>query len=141
MTTQTDNMELYCKLFVDVDTTAKDIADDIAQLLGGTVHMDSVETESGFVDVEDNDDFDEQVPCSSDDEFLYYRFYLDIDPSHNQGHKGAVALVSKLLEHFWSSGYPAVAACGYEDELPNNGKLLHPQLAEVPRGRPLFGAR
>ncbi len=84
----------------------------------------NVETSIGEFSVLKNDEFDEQMRKDDRDGFLYYRYLIEVEPNKELGEENAVAFVSKRLEYLWSQDYPATAACGYEDALPNKGKLI-----------------
>lgn len=118
MKNQTD---LYCKIFIDSTASRNDLVNDVALLFSGTAERATVYTQLGDIDVRENKDFDEELRSDADDGFLHYRFFVDVDPKPARGLDGAVLLISKMLEHFWSNGFRAVASCDYEDSLPNNG--------------------
>jgi len=83
------------------------------------------------VEILKNLDFD-SVKCQQfPDGFLYFCQRIEIFPDESKrvSLENQIALVSMLLKYLWSQGVPAVAACDYEDQLPNNGGY---RSAEIP---------
>ena len=62
--------------------------------------------------VERNDDRDEVRAREFPSGFLYFQYVIEAGPQ---------ALVERLLRALWDAGVPAVAACDYEDDLPEGG--------------------
>jgi hypothetical protein len=83
--------------------------------------MRTVSTSEFQVDVVVNEDFDERRRSQNHDQFLFYRYYLDIEPTENATRQRYVESVGNLLEGLWQSNCKAVAACDFESELPQNG--------------------
>ena len=67
-----------------------------------------------------NDTYERQA-INLPDGFLYYRYFLDIDPVQDVDEADYVASVATLLTQLWQSEYKAVAACDFEDRLPRKG--------------------
>lgn len=84
------------------------------------VWLNSVATQDGSeIEVRKNKS-SKSAPKSGQKEFVYFRYYLEVDGNDlNQ----QIALISKLLETFWSQGIAAVAACEYEELLPEKGGI------------------
>lgn len=112
--------DLYSKVYVNADVARGDLAQLIADSLDGTASHSSVQVGESEIDIEENDDFD-PAQVDTPDGFLFYRYYLDVMPTDVQTRDGQIAVVSQLLESFWSYGWPAVAAADYEEELPRRG--------------------
>jgi len=64
------------------------------------------------LDAERNDDYDEAAAREFPSGFLRFRYRIEIDSRD---------VVERLLPLLWERGVPAVAACDYEDELPEKG--------------------
>lgn len=58
------------------------------------------------------------TPEQQQNDFLYFKHYIEITPIQEQTLEEQVELVSKLLEYFWPKSYKAVAITDYEDTLP-----------------------
>ena len=75
--------------------------------------QDWLEREFGErLDAERNDDYEAARAREFPDGFLHFRFRIEVDSR---------AVTERLLPLLWERGLPAVAACDYEDELPEKG--------------------
>lgn len=118
-------METYCQIYVDspYGNNKRKLVEQIAALLGGTVAK-SDETDvsaKGFeyITVMPNFDAGAAPPDSPpSDAFLFYSHIIEIDGSNLKTLKAGIG---KLLEGLWAAHIPAVAACDYEDDLPEAG--------------------
>ncbi|MNH38473.1 hypothetical protein D3C79_995090 [compost metagenome] len=68
-----------------------------------------------------NDDFNDIRRKEILDGFLFSRYLVEMEPNENVDGEAYIAMISILLEGLWSAGYKAVAACDFEDRLPNKG--------------------
>ena len=57
-----------------------------------------------------NEDFNEKRTKQDRDRFLFYRYYLEIEPIESVRRERYVESVGRLLERLWQSGGKAVAA-------------------------------
>jgi hypothetical protein len=112
--------ELECKIYVDADGTKGELAKRIAELLSAPVEGTTISTRCGEIDVQRNDDFDEKRRLEFPDGFLYFRFLVELYTDDSATPRCGPVVV-QILEYFWAQGLPAVAACDYEDDLPNGG--------------------
>jgi hypothetical protein len=114
---------MYCKLFVDCTIEENQLLALIASITSGAIKNKTGTVSSAdfelYLDV--NDDFDETRRLQGEDQFLFYRYYLDIEPTENVPRERYVASVGVLLDGLWQSGCKAVAACDFESELPRSG--------------------
>lgn len=104
-----------CKVFVDADVSD-------TELIGMTTPVlfapdDDLLLE---VDVLNNEDYDSNRRRLFPDGFIYFRYTLDL---YMDGApvKRQAAIVTRLLQTLWDSGFPAVAACAFEKQLPERG--------------------
>lgn len=121
--------ELYCKVLVDSQDGKGRLLERIAHLTSGSVERCSVSSADLQADLEDNEDH-RQAGTSQEAEFLYYRYYLDVEPTEPAARDRYVEAVGRLLEGLWRSGCKAVAACEFEEELPRRGGY-NPQIRHV----------
>lgn len=112
---------LYCKLFVNGERDREDLIAFISDCVGGTIEMSRVNNPDMEVDVRGNDDFKPGISRKNPDAFLFYRYYLDITQVAGTQRTSFISGIAKLLNAFWADGTDAVAACDFEDELPNRG--------------------
>ncbi len=111
-----------CNLYIDADADISTFLQNIATLINASdVESDSVHIHEGDVLISKNENYHCTNKKSPEDGFLFYRYKLLINPNRTLGKKNAINLVTKLLNYAWSEDYPAVAACNYESELPNDG--------------------
>ncbi|MFC0433962.1 hypothetical protein [Kutzneria buriramensis] len=52
------------------------------------------------------------------DDFPNWPTLVDVYADGQEGQQAIVGLVTALLRQMWAAGVPAVAACDFEDELP-----------------------
>jgi hypothetical protein len=116
---ESDN--LYCKILVDSDLPKDQVVDTVSRMVSGTVDHGTIVTDWSEIDVVKNDDFDAVKRHKRPDGFLFYRYYLDMEPEARVLRQDYVNAIGKLLEGLWATGWKAVAACDFEDELPRKG--------------------
>jgi hypothetical protein len=109
--------DLDCTIYVDAPS-GEEIVELLVELTGGRAdRFGTVEAPGVALDVDGNDEADAGRRSEFPDGFLFFsnrvELYSETPP--------AVALVTELLEALWARGWPAVAACDYEDELPHGG--------------------
>lgn len=106
-----------CKIFAEVD-----IADrELLGLVAGVVFAPERPLASRWeVEVLKNEDYDSKRLARFPDGFIYFRYTIDLYVSDADAREQA-AVVADLLRALWAWGFPAVAACAYEDRLPYGG--------------------
>jgi hypothetical protein len=109
----------YCKIYLDTALSKGDVIGLIQTALVGEVeNRATIRTSSCVIDVEDNDDFSQAMRDDPVNGFLYFRYYLDIEPCKDASRGQYVEILSTLLYRLREKGYKAVPACDFEDELP-----------------------
>jgi hypothetical protein len=108
---------LYCKIFVDGDMPRHDLVALIAKCLSGSIRGRTIVASAMEVDINDNDDFVPRWSRKPPDDFVYFRYFLDIEPGQSALRNRYVAQVGALLECLRDRGLKAVAACDFEQEL------------------------
>ncbi len=111
----------YCKIFIDTDLNKDDISQILINLTDGQNNKWGLLTKEYEMDIKINDDFDLKKRSQFPDGFLYYRFYLDIEPTEGTLQENYFKSLSDLLESLWSLNYQVVAVCDFEEELPRKG--------------------
>jgi len=110
--------ELYCKLYVDTDLDRDGLADFICALLHSSRQsFHGIFADFGEVEVKRNEDFLPVAAREQADDFVYYRYYLDVFPAGAISEQQYVTGVAKLLRGLKKAGMPAAAACSFEEEL------------------------
>jgi hypothetical protein len=109
-------MNLYCKIFLDADASYDDLVAQLQQIIGGVREYHSLSTDLCTVDVRRNDDFDRSRKSGADG-FLYYRYFLDVEPTQPIQRERYVSFIKNILSRLRDRGTKCVAACDFEDEL------------------------
>ena len=113
--------DLYCKIFIDNDDPDEAIAKKVSLITSGDIDQWTVITDWSEIDIVQNDDFNEIKRREDPDGFLFYRYYIEMEPEENVLRQDYIMKVGRLLECLWKEGWEAVAACDFEDELPRKG--------------------
>ncbi len=105
-----------CQIYVDAGISESELAGLIAQFL-----LPDVGSAPGYeAEIIPNEDYDSNRRKQFPGGFIYFRYVIDLyleTPAFNE----RAALVARLLEGLWAYGFPAVAACAFEDHLPHGG--------------------
>ena len=114
--------DLYCKLYVDTDFEIEQLKDEITSMVSGQKQLfRTIVTTFGEIDVNKNEDFDDKKRDIEPDGFIYSRYYLDIEPKEDIEQQDYISGIGDLLQSLWSNGLKSVAACDFEEELPQKG--------------------
>lgn len=103
---------LYCQLFVKFDGGIEKLIKLILEVTGGKLKLYSIDSAVLEIDVVENDEF-----VQGSEDFLYWKFYLEIEPKINEEQDMYVDSVCHLVLNFKKLGIAAVAACDFEDEI------------------------
>lgn len=104
-----------CKVFVDADLSDTELVGMTAPVLFAPDDKISLQ-----VEVLTNEDYDSNRRRTFPDGFVYFRYTLDLYMPDAPITRQA-AIVTRLLKRLWEWGFPAVAACAFEDRLPKRG--------------------
>jgi hypothetical protein len=118
-----EDENLYCKMFIDFKGELSDADQLIAQLTNGSIKFKwgLIETAFAELDVRKNDSFKtpkERRSKDPEDAFLFWKYYIDIEPTEGTARTNYVSMIGRLLLDLWAKEINAVAACSFEDELP-----------------------
>ncbi|MFQ3566002.1 MAG: hypothetical protein SNJ59_03295 [Aggregatilineales bacterium] len=102
-----------CTVFVDAEISDGDLRGLVAVALA----MAPAAVE---IDILRNEDYDVKRRQHFPDGFIYFRCIMNL---YLAGLTEAerIAVVGNLLERLWGAGFAAVAACPFEDALPERG--------------------
>ncbi|WP_160714181.1 1,4-dihydroxy-6-naphthoate synthase [Chitinophaga solisilvae] len=123
-------MDKYCKIFIAVDMPRESLISIIADkydLEGSPFGSWS----SGYfdMDIRINKDFNEQASKLFPDGFLHFEYYLDILFRQDlEDDEVMINMISDLLVWLWGNNYPAIAACDFENLLPEKGGYNSPHV-------------
>lgn len=104
-----------CKVFVDAEVSENELVSLTAPVIFAPDDGISLR-----VEVVRNEDYDSNRRRQFPDGFVYFRYTLDLFMSGATVARQA-AVVTRLLKRLWEWGFPAVAACAYEERLPKRG--------------------
>ena len=113
--------DLFTKIFLDTDNEKTSVVEEVSKIVNGTVKGSAIVTEQAEIFLFNNGDFSEKKRNQGSDEFLYYRYYLDVEPIEDVDGKDYIGEISTLLTELWDSGFKVIASCDFEDELPRKG--------------------
>jgi hypothetical protein len=110
-------MDMYCQIFIDTDQSRDAILHSLAEWSGGDVRFRTVIADLFEADVSKNKEFDEYRRHDKDDGFLFYPYYLDVEPKPNVAVAVYVDVIRRLVAFLKGRGMRVVAACDFEDLL------------------------
>jgi hypothetical protein len=119
-----EEKDLFCRVNIDARLPHNQFVNFLARRVGGTSEWNLVSSRELDIIVDENDVFDPAMSVSGEDRWLYFPYTLEIDPIAGVSSQDYIAAVANLLTSLWSAGMDAVAACEFEDELPQNERRL-----------------
>lgn len=122
--------DLGCTVYINSDKTRDELVLAIAKIAGGSIRRRTVELPFMEIDVIESDDFDERQMESRYNGFLFFPYYLEIEPPQDViiDSKEYKQLLERLMLMVFEFGGSAVPMCDYEDELLGKNQLGHPDL-------------
>jgi hypothetical protein len=122
----TDSRYGYCSAYVKAPD-AKTVAELLATALDADTEDDNLHLPGVVLDARTNPDVENVLPPG--DDFVRWPVLIEVDADDPNDGPAMVAAISRILRTLWDAGYPTVAACDFEDELPWGGGLR--RLAET----------
>ncbi|MCM3042813.1 1,4-dihydroxy-6-naphthoate synthase [Paenibacillus motobuensis] len=116
-----EKFDLFTKIFVDSDVDKEMLLDTVLNIVMGTISGSSILTKQAEIFIFNNGDFDEDKRNQGNDGFLYYKYYLEIEPTEDADNRNYVSEISNLLTKLWNAEFIAIASCDFEDLLPRKG--------------------
>ncbi len=110
---------LGCDIYLDTDIELKELSSNVARFLSCPYDPLELKGDNFTIYINKNDEFDPEDRYS---DFLFYRYLVEIESNMNSEFESFKNLIVRLLDFFWDNKMPAVAACDFEDILPNKGK-------------------
>lgn len=106
------SQDLYCKIFINCGEPIEGLYDAINIYLDGEkCGIRTIRTDLLEIDLRANKEY---IPNEKD--FLYWRYYADIEPCTHVK-EDYIDSIRSLLSFFNSKGIQVVAACSFENEL------------------------
>lgn len=114
-------MESFCKIFIDSALPF----DEMLTLITNYLEVErkgkrTVENDILVGDLFFNEDSLKNKQFSNEKPFLFYTYFLEIE-SKDDINDRYITLISTLLINLWVTNIPSVAACDFEDNLPESG--------------------
>lgn len=116
-----EELDLFTKIFLDSDDEKTFVIERVRSILEGNVNGSNIVTKQADIYVFSNGDFSEHKSNGENADFLYYKYYLEIEPTEQASKDKYVLEISHLLIELWNVGFKAVAACDFEEWLPRKG--------------------
>ncbi|MCM3134248.1 1,4-dihydroxy-6-naphthoate synthase [Paenibacillus polysaccharolyticus] len=113
--------DLFTKIFVDSDLDKEMLLNTVSTIFMSTISGSSILTEQSEIFIFNNGDFDEEKRDQGNGGFLYYRYYLEIEPTEDADDHSFILEISNLLTKLWDNDFEAIASCDFEDLLPRKG--------------------
>jgi hypothetical protein len=111
-------MDRYCEIYVFFTSEKEELIRLLKDIVKGKSDRNVIRTEIMEIYVDKNDSFDYELAKDVDKGFIYYHFILEIDLL-SPNLTIVVESVADLLKQLWLKDIPAVAACDFEELLPN----------------------
>lgn len=121
MTSEVDIENVDSIIYVHGPITQLDLVNSIAAAVEGEVDGDWVEAEGKTFVVDLNSDADAARASHRPEGFLYFDYRVEVYFVPALDIAQRISTVARLLETFWDTKWPAVAANTYEHQLPHKG--------------------
>ena len=115
-----ESPDLYCKIFTN-GTNLNSLKEFLSNLFQGIIEMNSMTLDHLIIEVHNNPDRKEAP--RGDENFLHWPVLVEIDAEGTSDEQTLIEECSKLLKRLWSSGIDSVAACDFEESLPQHGGI------------------
>ncbi|MDJ0839807.1 MAG: hypothetical protein QNK37_25045 [Acidobacteriota bacterium] len=108
-----------CDIYLDTDIELNELSLSIARFLPCPHDPSELKGDNFTIYININNEFDPEGRYS---DFLFYRYLVEVELNKSGEFGSFKNLIIRLLNFFWGNKMPAVAACDFEDILPNKGK-------------------
>ncbi|MDP4268456.1 MAG: 1,4-dihydroxy-6-naphthoate synthase [Bacteroidota bacterium] len=112
-----NNQNYYCKIFVNKDIDHRELEILIEEFKSKNEKGTNIAA-WGEIDVILNKAAKPPWGMVDDDNFLYWKFFLDLEPIEGIARDEYVKGIIKLMHDLRNNGFQVIAACDFEDELP-----------------------
>jgi len=116
------NNNTYCKVFINTDLDEASLLSIISQLINGKINnINTITSRYIDLDVISNDEFNEKNTSLPKSGFLFYRYFLDVEPIAGTKYENYLSSLKILINGLRKRGFKVIPSCDFEDEL-NEGK-------------------
>jgi hypothetical protein len=114
--------DLYCQCFLRLDDIEKkgDLCIWLNRFFSGNIipyPFDSIETSWCKIHMQKNKGYNMGDQSDPQDGFLYWRYFLDIEPSETTSESEYIRHLRQFIHELKNQGIGVVPACTFEDEL------------------------
>ena len=110
-----------CEIYIDGASDRECLAKIVMSVTRGEIDkFMTITNDIMEIDVCLNDDHDSERKRETDG-FVYFPYMLDIVLNVDLSNE-IISLIGRLLSKLWETGFTAVAACEFENDLPFNGR-------------------
>mgnify|MGYP001625459358 CR=1 FL=1 len=105
---------LYCKIYLSSNLDIENLYKCISCIVQGQMEpIRTVKTGWGEIDLRKNSDFDPQRLESTPDDFIFWKYYLDIVPQEGIEQAAYINQISSLIKELKKRNISAVASCDF----------------------------
>lgn len=109
---------LYCKIYLNSSLDIEELYECINRIVKGQLEtIRTVKTRWGEIDLRKNSDFKPKRLEKSPDDFIFWKYYLDIEPQKDIEQAKYINQISRLIQELNLRNIKAVASCDFEDIL------------------------
>lgn len=113
---------LYCHVYVNSDLEREDLYQYINGKVFGKLdyirgRVAGIVTDWGGMELRRNDEFNPQLLEQDSEDFIFWRYHLDINAKEGIDQSYYIARVAELLRTLNTENMKAVASCDFEEEL------------------------
>jgi hypothetical protein len=119
-----DKDEYYCKVFVNKDIQRFQLNGIIKDIVSGRFDGFDIDTWWGNIHLKENEAAKPPWGKVNDEDFIYWRFFMDIEPSDEVEREDYIESVAKLMTELYNNGCQVIAACDFEDDVPKYSEKL-----------------
>lgn len=116
-----ENYNLFCKIFIDTERDQNELLSLINSEISGEVNKFEISNSILIIELRKNNEFNVVKSKNPSDGFLFYKYYLEIEPFSQVVERDYIKSIADLLKKLWESKIGAIAACDFENLLPRNG--------------------
>ena len=114
--------DLDCKLYLHSELEIRELFQEILEITSlQSVDVQTMKNDLLHLSVLKNKWFDMKKQTGLLDEYVYYRYILELDCKDTSKQEQYVAFVATLLKALWNKGMKVVASSDFEEVLPFEG--------------------
>jgi len=114
---------LYTRLYVNSALSTEHLLRRVAEVISGSVGIETVVSEHVEVDVRANDDFDPKALHQEPRDFIHFSYSVEVETRIGLPLGSYLSIVGQLMRGLSDVGASVVASCEWEERLPGSGRL------------------